>query len=227
VIIETHLSDAVIPIILHFATVLPPWWSIVIFTLEEHWEMPLSSTFQRAVADKRVSVQFLPAGTSLSNSGSVSRFLTKPWIYEQVGWAERMLMFQADSIVCAQAETSVDDFAQFDYIGAPIDKRWGNGFNGGLSIRNPKLFMQITKESDFEASGDEFEDQWFYKQTLARVEQGVMLPEPDVAKLFAVETIYYDKPLGYHQPARWQAGNMPKIEKWCPEVKMLLSRRAT
>ncbi|KAK0739773.1 hypothetical protein B0T21DRAFT_347042 [Apiosordaria backusii] len=159
VIVETRLDDAVTPIILHFASVLPPWWTIVIFTLEEHWRMPPSCVFRRAVDDGKVSIQYLAPSTELKESGQVSRFFTKP------------------CILCSRAEVTVDAFVEYDYVGAPIDGRYGQGYNGGLSLRNPNLFLQITKEVDFDQSPDEFEDQWFYKEAMARIGQGVIFPK--------------------------------------------------
>jgi hypothetical protein len=96
----------------------------------------------------------------------------------------------------------------------------GNGYNGGLSLRNPELFLRIAREEVFDARFPE--DQWFFAKC---VERGARLPERDVAGRFAMETIYYDEPLGYHQPQRWWGTRMDEIEEWCPEVKMLVGRR--
>lgn len=226
-IIETQMTPNLVPVMLHFATVLGPKWPIVLFTLEEHWVMPPSAAFRRAVDTRSFDIRFLPPNTSLGDSQSVSRFLTKPWIWEQVQSARRTLLFQTDSIICSKAETVIEEFLQHDFVGAPIHQQYGPGYNGGLSIRNPKLFLNITRDVSFEASAHDFEDQWFYAEAKAREGNGVKLPQAAVAKLFAVETIYYEKPLGYHQPSRWQADHMEEIEEYCPEVKMLTSRRAT
>ncbi|KAM4068027.1 putative formate dehydrogenase protein [Hirsutella rhossiliensis] len=211
---------------LHFATVLGPKWTIVLFTIEEHWVVPSSPAFHRALDERRINVRFLPPNTALSDSQSVSRFLTKPWIWEQVQIARRILLFQTDSIVCSKAEAAIDDFLQYDFIGAPISPEFGVGYNGGLSIRNPKLFLNITRDASFDTSGIGFEDQWFYTESKAREANGVNLPDEAVAKTFAVETIYYETPLGYHQPTRWQPDHIEAIEQYCPEVKMLTGRRA-
>lgn len=224
VIIETEMTPNLIPLMLHFSTVLGPTWTVLLFTLEEHWEEPKSPAWKRAVAAKQFEIRFLPADTQLKDSGSVSRFLTKPWLWQQLEPARRILMFQSDSIICSKATTTVEDFFGYDFVGAPIDGVYGHGYNGGLSLRNPSLFLKITQEASFENSSAEFEDQWFYEEIKARDSQ---LPDVDVAKTFSVETIYYDKPLGYHQPARWQKDQMDQIEEWCPEVKMLIGRRAT
>lgn len=223
VIVETNMIPNLIPVMLHFATVLGPAWGMVLFTLKDNWVEPLSAPFQRLQDEGRVEVRYLPEGTELADSGSVSRFLTSPWIWEQVGDAKRVLIFQSDSILCSRSEERVEDYFKYDLVGAPIAEQYGQGFNGGLSVRNPRAFLNVTRSVDFAASGHEFEDQYFYAE-LKRA--GAELPTVEAAMTFAVETMYYETPLGYHQPQRWQAAKMANIEEWCPEVKMLIGRRA-
>ncbi|ROV93590.1 hypothetical protein VMCG_08090 [Cytospora schulzeri] len=223
VIIETDMISNLIPIMLHFATILGPTWGMILFTLQDRWIEPLSPAFHRFVEAGRIEVRFLPTDTQLSNSQAVSKFLASPWIWEQVQSAKRVLLFQSDSILCSKAEASVEDYFRYDLVGAPIAELYGQGYNGGLSLRNPRMFLEIAKEVDFAASGHNFEDQFFYSELQKR---GATMPGVDVAKTFSVETIYYETPLGYHQPQRWQPARMVEIEEWCPEVKMLIGRRA-
>lgn len=224
-IIESDVSRApnLVPVMLHFSSVLGPAWSVILYTNEEHWEAPVSLAFTRAIQQHRIQIRFLPPQTQLTDSHSVSNFLTKSWIWEQVWTAQRVLMFQLDSVICSRSMATVEDFFQYDFVGAPIDAKDGEGFHGGLSLRNPVLFWTITEDADFQSSGVESEGQWFYAEAKKRVDQeGVVLPSQEVAQKFAVETIYYDKPLGYHQPQRWQKDRMDDIKKWCPEVGMLV-----
>lgn len=223
VIIESTVIPNLIPIMLHFATVLGPSWGMILFTLQDRWIEPLSPAFQRHLASGRIEVRFLPKDAELTSSQAVSRFLTSPWLWEQVVRAKRVLLFQTDSILCSKSMAAVEDYFQYDFVGAPIDPIYGQGYNGGLSIRNPKVFLQVTQEVDYESSGQGFEDQFFYLELKKR---GVEMPPEEVAKTFAVETVFYETPLGYHQPQRWQAERMQDIEEWCPEVKMLIGRRA-
>lgn len=223
VIVESNMIPNLIPVMLHFATVLGPAWGMVLFTLRDNWVEPLSAPFQRLQDEGRVEVRFLPEGTKLADSGSVSRFLTSPWLWEQVVDAKRVLLFQSDSILCARSEERVEDYFKYDLVGAPIAEQYGQGFNGGLSVRNPRVFLNITRSVDFASSGHEFEDQYFYAELK---KAGAELPTVEAAMTFAVETMYYETPLGYHQPQRWQAAKMGNIEEWCPEVKMLIGRRA-
>lgn len=223
IIIESSMIPSLIPVMLHFAAVLGPAWGMVLFTLREDWVEPLSAPFQRLQDEGRVEVRFLPEKTKLTDSASVSRFLTSPWLWEQLVDAKRVLLFQADSILCSRSEEKVEDYFKYDLVGAPIAEQYGHGFNGGLSVRNPRVFLNVTRNVDFAASGHEFEDQFFYTELK---KAGAKMPTVEAAMTFAVETLYYETPLGYHQPHRWQAANMPKIEEWCPEVKMLIGRRA-
>lgn len=223
IIIESDMVPNLVPLMLHFATVLGPSWGMLLFTLRERWVSPRSPAFERLQASGRLQVRFLPAGTDLGSSAAVSRFLTGPWLWEQLEAAPRVLLFQSDSVLCAKSEARVEDYLGYDLVGAPIAPVYGDGYNGGLSLRNPRLFLQIVRETDFATSGEKFEDQFFYNELKKR---GASLPSPDVAKTFSVETVYYETPLGYHQPQRWQEEHMDTIEEWCPEVKMLIGRRA-
>ena len=98
------------------------------------------------------------------------------------------------------------------------------------------MILKILDESNFmnETKGKggppdvEFEDQWFYKKMMEMPPlddgtPGANLPPVDVAQTFAVETIMYEHPLGYHQPQRWQPDNIAKIEEWWPEVRLCTS----
>ncbi|KAF0321406.1 hypothetical protein GQ607_011409 [Colletotrichum asianum] len=220
VIIETDITKVpnLVPIVLHFAMVLGPTWPVVLMTLEANWNPPDSPAFKRLMDDNQIRVIFLPSETSLSEHHSVSVFLTSPWIWEQLYSFNRVLLFQADSMICSKSPMQIEDFFEWDLIGAPIAPQFGHGYNGGLSLRNPKLMFNITSDPDVALGANEFEDQWFDAKVR---ERSGKLPTPEQAMKFAVETMYHDKPLGYHQPHRWQQGNLDEIAEWCPEISLL------
>ncbi|KAH0421951.1 hypothetical protein CcaCcLH18_13113 [Colletotrichum camelliae] len=220
VIIETDITQVpnLVPIILHFATVLGPAWPIVLMTLEANWSPPDSPAFKRLMDTNQIRVKFLPSDTSLSEHHSVSVFLTSPWIWEHLYPFHRVLLFQADSIICSKSPMKIENFLEWDFIGAPIAPQFGHGYNGGFSLRNPKMMFNITSDPDVNLGSAEFEDQWF--DANVRERSGKM-PTPEQAMKFAVETMYYETPLGYHQPQRWQQGNIDKIAEWCPEIGLL------
>jgi len=239
VIVETRPLTNLIPLILHFATVLGPEWPIILFTSPSPKLSAInaSSAFQRAIARGHINVVAIPADAKFNTAETVSAFLTSTWFWDQLAPADYVLLFQSDSIICANAPQKVEDFFEYDFIGAPISEDWGEGYNGGLSLRNRNTFSNIvhtysfTQELEDGFAGVEgaeltqVEDQWFYKK-LKRMppkEDGspaVNLPSADVARKFAVETIYGEEPLGYHQVHRWNEGREQEVEMWCPEYRL-------
>jgi len=218
VFVETRLSHSTAPLILHFMTVLGPSWSIHIFTTDRSWlegNLPVSAPFQQAIEARRIVLRPLPPDTEFQTHGSVSQFLVQPWLWEQLQPAKHALLFQSDSIICSNSPFTVDDFLDYDFVGAPISPAYGAGYNGGLSLRNVDLTLDIARTASTESM--KFEDQWFYARMK---ERGANLPPEDVARLFAVETVYYDYPLGYHQPQRWNRERMGAVTAWCPEVAL-------
>lgn len=80
---------------------------------------------------------------------------------------EHVLLFQSDSMLCANAARSVEDYFAYDFVGAPIASHLGVGYNGGLSLRKRGTIMRILETWNWEETkkdGDRFEDQWFYNR---------------------------------------------------------------
>ncbi|CZR64898.1 uncharacterized protein PAC_14798 [Phialocephala subalpina] len=234
-IIDTRPLDRLMPLLLHFSSVLGPEWPIFFFTSPRN-DIPLSAPFERLIDECRIAVRFLPLNVDFNNRLDVSRFITEPWMWEQLSPAGHVIMFQSDSILCSGSTLKVDDFLEYDFVGAPIDPAYGEGYNGGLSLRNRSMVLDIISESnwskEFDLADDkqqpsvEFEDQWFYKKMKELPNRGksaARLPSLEVAKTFSVESIWYGKPLGYHQVQRWQWGRMDEVERWCPEYKIATS----
>ena len=238
VIIEDRPLSNLAPLMLYFSSILGPSWPIILFTSGD--SAPNTPAFQRAVDDGHISVQKLPDGVHFDEHRAVTEFLTLPWLWEQLAPAGHVLMFQADSIICANSERRVEDFLQYDFVGAPIDVPTdpsfghGEGYNGGLSLRNRSMMLDIVNKFSWAAEMKEgsisltgcvtqepclkFEDQWFYHKM--KDIPGVRLPTKEVAASFAVETVWYDTPLGYHQVERWNSAKMDQVAEWCPEYKM-------
>ncbi|KAG9240111.1 hypothetical protein BJ878DRAFT_401733, partial [Calycina marina] len=252
-IIEARPLTNLAPLILHFATVLGPDWPIVIFTTNPN-TAPNSAPFVRALDAGRITIKKLPPNISFNVRDEVSEFLTSAWLWEALAPAPYVLLFQADSILCANSEARVDDFLKFDFVGAPIRPGMGygdEGMNGGLSLRKRSLILEIVNKWNWKEERKvavdamyppvAYEDQWFYrKMTLMNIEaindhadeedgEGrewitweprVKLPTPEEAMRFSVETMWYERPLGYHQVAHWHLERKKEIDQWCPEHRM-------
>lgn len=105
---------------------------------------------------------------------------------------ENVLIFQTDTIL---RRFGIDAFISYNYVGAPwIRFREGKIVgNGGLSFRKKSRMLDIINEySDEEIT---MEDIYFCKYL-----KDEDIAPYDVAKQFSVEDVYYENPLGLHQP---------------------------
>ena len=149
-IIENRPLDNLIPLILHFSSVLGPTWPIVLFTSLSPSNLSNSAPFKAGLIDGQFEIRSLPSDAQFTDHKTVSAFLTKPWFWEQLAPADHVLLFQSDSIICANAPQRVDDYLQYDMIGAPIAFGMGQGYNGGLSLRSRKKMLDIVKKHNWE-----------------------------------------------------------------------------
>ncbi|KAI1176292.1 hypothetical protein F4777DRAFT_277539 [Nemania sp. FL0916] len=248
VIIEDRSLGNLIPVIFHFHSILGPKWPIILYTTRStSLTLLQSASLSRAVASSEIEIRYLPANTSFSSHASVSEFLTSSFLWTDLAPYAKVLLFQADSILCAGAPGTVDEFMSYDLVGAPIDARLGTGYNGGLSLRSRELVLRVIERWSFAADNSAaqrdngeagvpqewgFEDQWLaarMRELGSDVELAgelgltVNLPDERTAAGFAVETMWFEglRPLGYHQPQRWQEEHMPEIMEYCPEVGMI------
>lgn len=113
------------------------------------------------------------------------------------------LIFQCDTVLL---KDNVNDFLNYDFIGAPWCIEWYNingGYNGGLSLRNVNCMIHIIRNSNpitiLETNLLANED-IFFAFYLDMFRNYCCLPDRDTAKTFSVETVYYENPTGMHQP---------------------------
>jgi hypothetical protein len=106
---------------------------------------------------------------------------------------EKVLMFQTDSLLCRDG---VEDYLHYDFIGAPCGDLDGDFvYNGGLSIRNRQMMMDILAEHGEVQGTDIAEDVFFTEQFRKR---GARLPDLLTASEFSVESVYRRHPFAVH-----------------------------
>lgn len=153
-----------------------------------------SAVLQRYVTSGQITLEQLNPSIKLKTAHDVSSFLAADGdFWNSLAPANHVLLLQADSILCSNSPRRVDDFLEYDFVGAPVSSKYGSGYNGGLSLRNRSRILESIETVKWD--GDH-EDQWFFKQ-LKTV--GANLPTEEIASEFAVETIYAIFPLGLHQ----------------------------
>ena len=202
-----------VPRVLHAASVLGSTtsvWPVVVLTVDSS-QLLESASLRRAVKQKRIFIQPLPAGLDIPDRAAVSMFLASPWLWQRMAAANRILLFGPDSILCANSNSTVDDYVEFDMIGIP----------GSLSLLNPKLFLEATQRLAVEERGrgqSGASDEGFYSLLQ---DMGANLPSLEISKSFLAEKDYSEAALGYVQSISLPKGRARQIHEWCPEAGLI------
>jgi hypothetical protein len=171
-------------------------------------------------------IELLNMGVDNLTIQGYSRLLCSKAFWKTIR-AENCLIFQTDSITCGASNYDLDQFMNYDFVGAPhpiyvttglkilftcrMMKPEEKYYNGGLSFRKRSKMLEIVKK--FPWDGKITEDIWFCHH-LPKI--GGKLPNLDIARKFSFEAEYLGKtPWGLHKPRK----NYNKLCKVCPEFK--------
>lgn len=147
VIIEDSYRPEVIPLILHFSSVLGPTWPILLYTsIEEVGRFSTSAALSRYLTQGLIQIRNLPQAVLFTDLKARNSFMTSAWLWENLAPAEHILLFNSDSMLCSNAATSVDDFFAYDLVGTPITDK---GHRGGLSLRKRSSMLRVLDSWDF------------------------------------------------------------------------------
>jgi hypothetical protein len=199
-LVETRPLPHLPALFTHMAGVIPPEWTFKFMGSPESIAfMRTSHPIVRLEASGKLSIVQLPSNYSLSDREAISQMFTDPALYRtHLSPAENLLVFQPDSIFCTNAPTTLNDFLDWDWIGAPWSKDAEWGGNGGLSLRKVSRILKVLEKEQREKGnpGAGFED-WWLSSRLMQLE-GARTPNANVSKKFSVESVWDEKPLGYH-----------------------------
>ncbi|KAB5558094.1 hypothetical protein GE09DRAFT_1173155 [Coniochaeta sp. 2T2.1] len=160
-LIENRINPILAPLMLHFISVVPPDWRFRFMGSVDSVEyLNKSMAIREHVAAGKLDLTYIPANMSTGSQEEISRFLTNLWLYEVVLQpAEWLLVFQTDSILCANSRQTLNDYLEFDWVGAPWNPRGRFGGNGGLSLRRVSAIIDVLRNQD-RVPGSEPEDVW-------------------------------------------------------------------
>lgn len=122
-----------------------------------------------------------------------SRYMESSEFWKQVK-GTKALIFQTDSLLL---RSGIDDFLEYDYVGAPWRKPKENQWvgNGGLSLRSVNKMIEICDNNP--VTEDILEDIYFMKHM-----KGIGVADIETAMKFSMEDVFSPNPLGVHNPIR-------------------------
>ncbi|KAK6607278.1 hypothetical protein ACHAO1_003755 [Botrytis cinerea] len=160
-LIENRVNPILSPLVLHFMSVVPPEWRFRFMgSLESVAHMNASRAIRQHVKSGKLDLTYIPANMSTGSQEEISRFLTNLWLYETVLQpAEWLLVFQTDSMLCANSRQSLNNWLDYDWVGAPWNPNGKFGGNGGLSLRRVSTIIDILR-NQVRVDDSEAEDVW-------------------------------------------------------------------
>jgi hypothetical protein len=180
------------------ASIIPPEWTFKFMGSQAAIASLRSSPLiPRLETSGKLQILKLPLNYTLKDRESISQMFTDIKLYRDIlAPAEHLLVFQPDSIFCANAPTTLNDFLEYDWIGAPWSKTAQYGGNGGLSLRKVSRIVKILEKEQRRIGDGALEDLWL-SERLNRLE-GKKMANSTISKTFSVESVWDKKPLGYH-----------------------------
>jgi hypothetical protein len=220
IIVEPRKHRALEFVLKNFVDNLSNEWQFIIFhgnNNKEYLENIINNNFKDKTSrikmvDLKVDNLTIPEYNKL--------FFTKDF-YDNIP-TEIFLVFQTDTIIIKENAHKINDFIEYDYVGAPfIEEKWNKNTdkigNGGLSLRRKSKMLEVLNKC--EITKDVPEDVYF--GTLFCDKVNLHKPSYEKSKEFSVEQVYFDTPFGVHKP--WNFNNIKQLGEKYNDVNILAS----
>jgi hypothetical protein len=187
IIIEPRRHKALPFVLNNFLNNLSDEWNIIIFHGNCNIDYVKNSVNN---LEKKDRINLVNLNINNLNHITYSNLFLSTGFYNYIP-TETFLVFQTDSMILEKNKALINDFLKYDYVGAP----WKDGSvgNGGLSLRKKSKMLEILN-SKWPRNGNE--DIYFSYN----IDKNIIynLPDYNTAKMFSVETVFYESPFGIH-----------------------------
>lgn len=238
---ENRPLPYLIPLLLHYISVVPPEWSFRFMGSEESNELLLSNpTIRRYVNHKKLFIDLIPYDLvpDINSYSTVNHLLTRPKLYEEWLWpAEWLFLFQDDSMICSASKRTLNDFVDegWSFMGvSSFGHEKPHSLGGGFSLRRVSHLIRQLRTYSFDqwaADGKIASEDYYFSMALWDLE-GAKQPTGAEASRFGVVFEYHEDPdempLGYHPYSsngffRGKDGKkeQDKAYEYCPELAII------
>jgi hypothetical protein len=130
---------------------------------------------------------------------------------------EMLLVFQTDSMIFAKNKHFIDEFMEFDYVGAPwcgdIKPPNATVGNGGFSLRRKSKMLEIIEKVPYPGDNEDL----YFSNAANHALIDFKKPSFDHAKRFSIEHVFSEASFGCHQP--WNHYGF--LSQMYPEIQIL------
>jgi hypothetical protein len=166
---------------------VPPTWGLQIF-YNADWlhkdVLPLHPGLQDLFSSKNPRILWTPLPKSMTRQ-KPKEIMKSNWLWESV-IAENVLFFSGNGALCANSKQRIQDFFDYDYVGAPWYQHEGNGGDGSThSFRHRSAMLQILKEAPPTTHNDSPDHVYFIKEMLKSAGNKYKLADRNTTMAFA------------------------------------------
>ena len=211
IIVEPREHKALSFVLNNFCKNLDDNWDILIVhgTKNENY---IKNIIENDLKTNGHNIKLINLGVENLTIEEYNVLLTNPKFYDYIN-TETFLIFQTDSMICEDYKNNINEFLNYDYVGAP-NKEWVG--NGGLSLRKKSKMLDIINK--FKRKDRQYEDQYFTEK-----EHQLHIPDITTANKFSNEGIYSDESFGVHKPWWYlKEEELTKKEKKCKGLNKLI-----
>jgi hypothetical protein len=214
VIVEPRQHPNLIPVIKNFMFLLQHTdWGLIVYHGPDN-ERFVKDGLSHAISDDHV--HYVRMSQRNLTTSEYSAMLGNPMFWQCLldGFkCEHTLIFQCDTLLLKGGD-AIDSFLKYDYVGAP----WPDGGivtplnnrrklqlavgNGGLSLRNVRVMLAITRNHPYPSeSAERIPEDIYFSYWLKTHESVYWVPSSEEASAFAVEHTRNTAAAGLHAPS--------------------------
>ena len=195
-IIEPRRHKALAFVLTNFVRNLPsPKWKFLIFHGNGNKEY-VENIIDTHLRDSKERIDLVPLGVDNLTIREYNDLLKSADFYKKIP-TEVFLSFQTDTLIFDQYAGLIEDFIEYDYVGAPwcYHPIFGSFVgNGGLSLRRKSKMLEIIENKEYDPN--ENKDTFFCNHPTISIYK----PSVEKAKLFSVEDVFSPVSFGCHKP---------------------------
>lgn len=137
--------------------------------------------------------------------------------------SDKILFIQTDSAICTRSPYKLEQFMQYDFIGAPHED-YAYFPNGGFSLRSKAAMLYCVETLNANEKHNEMHEDFVFARCLANSQTQMhwKLPDNNTMSQFSAEsTLYEPQPLGMHKLWRLLTDkeDWKRFRKYCPEAE--------
>jgi hypothetical protein len=215
IIVEPRKHRALLFVLNNFLENLSNDWNIIIFHGNLNLEF-INDIINNNLDQYKQRISLVNLGVdNLKINEYNDLFIQNRDFYNHIP-TETFLVFQTDSMIFKKNSHLINEFLNYDYVGAPWPYQPKNGQhvgNGGLSLRKKTKMLEIMEKET---------ETFFPEDVFFSCTNKVDLYKPTIeeAKRFSIENIFSEVSFGTHQG--WLLSGNPRLYEIYPEIQDLL-----